>query len=160
VRALVQCRSGRSEATGVRHCQTALNRAAQFPCFGRAFRVAPHRRVPRWGGWTQPSLIKVEPFFANQTLTRSAVPRAIRPNRISARRFALHPRGYAILPRFFIELLTHPGDLVIDPFVGSCTTGYVAESLDRIWLCIDQVEEYLKGGMLRFSNENIALKAC
>ena len=31
------------------------------------------------------------------------------------------------LPEFFIKLLTKPGDLVLDPFAGSNTTGASAE---------------------------------
>jgi DNA modification methylase len=31
------------------------------------------------------------------------------------------------LPRFFVRFLTSPGDLVLDPFTGSNTTGGVCE---------------------------------
>ncbi len=41
------------------------------------------------------------------------------------------------LPRFFIEFLTDPGDLVVDIFSGSNTTGYVAEQAERRWLSVD-----------------------
>ena len=36
------------------------------------------------------------------------------------------------IPRFLIEILTQPGDLVVDPFCGSGTTGVEASSLGRI----------------------------
>src|SRR5690606_21861294 len=40
-----------------------------------------------------------------------------------------HPARFpAQLPRFFIRFLTDPGDLVVDLFAGSNTTGAVAES--------------------------------
>lgn len=54
------------------------------------------------------------------------------------------------LPRFFIKMLTDPGDLVIDIFAGSNTTGIVAEQLQRTWLSIDSSHDYLKASVLRF----------
>ena len=52
--------------------------------------------------------------------------------------------------RFFIEFLTEPGDLVLDPFAGSNTTGAVAEQLGRHWLAIEKDETYAKDSELRF----------
>jgi len=54
------------------------------------------------------------------------------------------------LPEYFIRMLTDEGDLVIDPFAGSCVTGEVCEKLHRRWICVDLVEDYLKGGIARF----------
>ena len=53
-------------------------------------------------------------------------------------------------PDFFIRLLTKPNDTVLDPFAGSCTTGKVAESLGRNWICIEGKESSLNSGILRF----------
>jgi site-specific DNA-methyltransferase (cytosine-N4-specific) len=65
---------------------------------------------------------------------------------------APHPARFpSSLPEFFIRMLTDPGDLVVDPFAGSCVTGEVAERLERKWACCDLVEEYLKGGLGRFN---------
>ncbi len=62
-----------------------------------------------------------------------------------------HPARYpAELPEYFIRMLTDRGDLVVDPFAGSCVTGEVAERLGRHWVCAELVEEYLKGGLCRF----------
>jgi site-specific DNA-methyltransferase (cytosine-N4-specific) len=62
-----------------------------------------------------------------------------------------HPARYpAELPEYFIRMLTDPGDLVVDPFAGSCITGEVAERLQRQWVCGELVKEYLLGGMGRF----------
>jgi len=47
-------------------------------------------------------------------------------------------------------MLTDEGDLVLDPFAGSCVTGEVSESLERNWICIDLDEMYLKGTLARF----------
>jgi site-specific DNA-methyltransferase (cytosine-N4-specific) len=62
-----------------------------------------------------------------------------------------HPARYpAPLPEFFIRMLTDEGDAVIDPFAGSCVTGEVCERLRRKWVCVEMLEEYLKGGLGRF----------
>jgi site-specific DNA-methyltransferase (adenine-specific) len=46
-----------------------------------------------------------------------------------------HPARFPLeLPRFFIQLLTLPGQLVLDPFAGTCTTAVAAEQLGRRWL--------------------------
>jgi len=65
----------------------------------------------------------------------------------------IHPARFpASLPQFFIKLLTEPGDLVIDPFAGSNTTGAVAERLNRRWIACEAVEEYLKASVFRFQD--------
>lgn len=66
----------------------------------------------------------------------------------------IHPARFpAELPRFFIEFLTDEGDLVVDPFAGSNTTGAVAESLSRRWIAIETNEEYLDDSRLRFGRD-------
>ena len=63
----------------------------------------------------------------------------------------IHPARFpAELPRFFIEFLTNPGDLVLDPFAGSNTTGYVAEGLKRRWFGVELREDYAQESRLRF----------
>jgi DNA modification methylase len=63
----------------------------------------------------------------------------------------IHPARFpAELPRFFINFLTNPGDLVLDPFAGSNTTGYVAESLNRRWIAIEISKEYVEDSQFRF----------
>ncbi|HEY7714592.1 MAG TPA: site-specific DNA-methyltransferase [Candidatus Binatia bacterium] len=54
------------------------------------------------------------------------------------------------LPEFFLKLLTGKGDIVLDPFAGSNTTGYVAESLNRRWLSIENNEDYFRASAVRF----------
>ncbi len=62
-----------------------------------------------------------------------------------------HPARFpAELPEYFIRMLTDKGDVVLDPFAGSCVTGEVAERLKRRWTCCDLVEDYLKGALARF----------
>ena len=60
---------------------------------------------------------------------------------------ARFPRG---LPQFFVKFLTDPGDVVMDPFAGSNVTGEAAERLNRRWIAIELVKEYLEGSKLRF----------
>jgi len=60
---------------------------------------------------------------------------------------ARYPEGFA---DFFIKLTTERKDIILDPFAGSNTTGYVAEKLGRKWLSFEIEEEYLKGSVFRF----------
>lgn len=46
------------------------------------------------------------------------------------------------LPNWFIKLFTKPGDLVLDPFLGSGTTSIAAFELDRNSIGIEIKEEY------------------
>ena len=62
-----------------------------------------------------------------------------------------HPaRMQADLVGFFINFLTDPGDLVMDPFAGSNTTGSVAEALNRKWICVEANLDYAQGSEGRF----------
>jgi site-specific DNA-methyltransferase (cytosine-N4-specific) len=62
-----------------------------------------------------------------------------------------HPARFpAKLPEHFIRMLTDPGDLVVDIFAGSNTTGQVAEAEDRRWLAFDLSREYLAASAFRF----------
>jgi DNA modification methylase len=63
----------------------------------------------------------------------------------------IHPARFpSTLPDFFLRLLTDEGDVVVDPFGGSNTTGMVSEGLRRRWLIADDVEEYLEASKFRF----------
>jgi len=61
-----------------------------------------------------------------------------------------HPARFPpALPRFFVQFLTSPGDLVLDPFAGSNTTGAICEQeagagwlvscAKTIWRAVGQV---------------------
>jgi site-specific DNA-methyltransferase (cytosine-N4-specific) len=66
----------------------------------------------------------------------------------------IHPARFpSQLPEYFIRFLTDPGDVVVDPFGGSCVSGAVAEALGRRWTCIELDSEYVRGGMARFSEQ-------
>jgi DNA modification methylase len=65
-----------------------------------------------------------------------------------------HPARFPqALPEFIIALCTEPGDLVLDPFAGSNTTGRVAETLDRRWLAFELDENYIKASQFRFEED-------
>ena len=62
-----------------------------------------------------------------------------------------HPARFPVkLPTFFIRFLTDPGDLVVDIFSGSNTTGWSAESEGRRWLAFDNEAEYVATSAFRF----------
>ena len=48
------------------------------------------------------------------------------------------------LPVWFIKLFTQPGDIVLDPFVGSGTTAVAAKQLGRYYVGVDIGEEYCR----------------
>ena len=54
------------------------------------------------------------------------------------------------LAEFFIRYLTDPGDLVLDPFGGSNTTGEAAEKLGRRWVTVETKLDYICGSVGRF----------
>lgn len=62
-----------------------------------------------------------------------------------------HPARFpAALPKFFIDFLTEPGDVVVDIFSGSNTTGSVAELLGRKWLSIELDHGFAALSAVRF----------
>jgi DNA modification methylase len=62
------------------------------------------------------------------------------------------------LSTFFIQFLTTPGDLVLDPFAGSNTTGFTAELLGRRWVSIEVRKEYAKQSAIRFMDPALRTK--
>jgi len=65
-----------------------------------------------------------------------------------------HPARFpAKIPEFFIRFLTDRGDLVVDIFGGSCTTGQVAEAEERRWITCDLIPEFVAAGVFRFFPE-------
>lgn len=65
-----------------------------------------------------------------------------------------HPARFPTgIPEFFIKMLTDEGDTVMDIFSGSNTTGYVAETLKRKWISIEQEIEYVATSSFRFCSD-------
>lgn len=70
----------------------------------------------------------------------------------------VHPARYpAAIPEFFIKLLSKEGDVILDPFGGSNTTGRVAEDLSRRWISIDIVRAYVRASAVRFGLDPVRL---
>ncbi|WP_270270413.1 DNA-methyltransferase [Enterocloster clostridioformis] len=64
-----------------------------------------------------------------------------------------HPARFPMaLPEFFIKFLTDEGDLVVDIFGGSNTTGMTAEKLSRKWKSFELSKEYVANSVFRFVN--------
>jgi DNA modification methylase len=94
------------------------------------------------GGSIPPNLLAIANTASNDGYLRYCREHGIPP----------HPARYPEeLPEFFIRMLTDPGDLVVDPFAGSCVTGAVAERLGRRWICYEINEIYLRGAIGRFA---------
>lgn len=69
-----------------------------------------------------------------------------------------HPARFpAALPEFFINYLTDPGDLVVDIFSGSNTTGRVCENLGRRWIAMEERRDYAALSLLRFLDEGLSV---
>ena len=64
----------------------------------------------------------------------------------------VHPAVFPLaLPKHFIRTLTHPGELVLDPFMGVGTTLLAAQDLDRNAAGFDLHERYVKVAKKRLS---------
>jgi len=96
------------------------------------------------GASIPPNLIAIANTESNSTYLRLCAEKGVKPHP------ARYPSG---LPEYFIRMLTDKGDLVYDPFAGSCVTGEVAERLKRKWICCEIVEAYLETALFRFLSE-------
>lgn len=96
------------------------------------------------GAAIPPNLIALPNTESNGAYQRYCKERGLTP----------HPARFpARLPEYFIRMLTDPGDLVVDPFAGSCVTGEVCERLNRRWHCIELNREYCDGAVGRFQGQ-------
>ena len=69
---------------------------------------------------------------------------------ISRTRRLLPVETHQAVFRWFVKVLSEEGDVVLDPFAGSNTTGAVAERLHRRWVAVEKVETYLEASKFRF----------
>ncbi len=108
--------------------------------------IGPHFRRDN-GGAIPPNILQVPNTRSSDEYFR----------RCRAAGLPIHPARFpAPVPEFFVRFLTEPGDLVVDPFAGSNTTGQVAEQLERHWLSIEINAEYVAGSQLRFGDSLMA----
>lgn len=75
-----------------------------------------------------------------------AAPGANNPrNRGGRARANTHPTVKPVdLMRWLVRLVTPPGGVVLDPFLGSGTTAIAAHAEDRAWVGIEREEEYVR----------------
>jgi DNA modification methylase len=96
-------------------------------------------------GAIPPNLLELANTESNSAYLRRCKEVGIRP----------HPARFPVdFPRFFIDFLTDEGDVVLDPFAGSNTTGQAAEMSGRRWLAFEIDESYLQGSVYRFQEVN------
>jgi len=76
---------------------------------------------------------------------------SIMPPRKAEKRFGKHPtqKPLVLLDRI-IRAASQPGDLILDPFNGSGTTGIAAALLDRRYIGSDMDQQYLRLTVKRF----------
>ncbi len=79
---------------------------------------------------------------------------SIMPPGKSEKRHGKHPtqKPEALLTRI-VEASTSPGELILDPFCGSATTGVACARLGRRFIGIDKEEEFLTLAVRRLSDE-------
>ncbi|NMB70170.1 site-specific DNA-methyltransferase [candidate division WWE3 bacterium] len=51
-------------------------------------------------------------------------------------------KTFTEVPEYIIKMMTDEGDLVCDPFIGSGTTGRIAELLQRRWIGFEINDAY------------------
>ncbi len=100
-------------------------------------------------GAIPPNLLELGNNDSNSFYMRQCQETGIKPHP------ARFPSRFA---EFFIKFLTDEDDIVLDPFAGSNTTGYVAQTLDRKWIAIELVESYLEASRFRFEADDLQEK--
>jgi site-specific DNA-methyltransferase (adenine-specific) len=69
------------------------------------------------------------------------------------KKYGKHPTQKPIeLLKRIILASTNEGDLILDPFCGSSTTGLACKELNRKYIGIDNVKEYLDLSIKRFQD--------
>ncbi|HIK03166.1 MAG TPA: site-specific DNA-methyltransferase [Trichormus sp. M33_DOE_039] len=94
-------------------------------------------------GAIPPNLLEIANTESNSAYLRRCKAAGVKPHP------ARFPQGFA---EFFIKFLTDEGDLVLDPFAGSNTTGFVAETLQRRWISFEINQDYVMGSRYRFGD--------
>jgi len=107
--------------------------------------IGPRSFLKDNGGAIPPNVLTYTNTQSNDPYQRFCRDNGIRP----------HPaRMPAGLVDFFVRFLTSEGDLVLDPFAGSNTTGAVAEKLGRRWLAVEANDDYVEGSRGRFLRQD------
>ncbi len=96
------------------------------------------------GGSIPPNLLELANTNSNGQYQRRCRENGMKPHP------ARFPKGFA---EFFIKFLSEEDEIVLDPFAGSNTTGFVAEELNRKWISFELNQSYLDGSLYRFEDE-------
>jgi DNA modification methylase len=96
-------------------------------------------------GAIPPNLLEMANTESNTAYFRRCKAAGVKPHP------ARFPQAFA---EFFIKFLTDEDDLVLDPFAGSNTTGFMAETLQRRWISFEINEDYVRGSLYRFSQSS------
>jgi len=75
-----------------------------------------------------------------------------------ARTLGISPHGAKMplpLAEKLVRFLSREGDLIVDLFGGTLTTGHAAELHNRRWLCTDMMWEYIRSSFVRFEDKII-----
>ena len=94
-------------------------------------------------GAIPPNLLELANTESNSAYLRRCKQEGVKPHP------ARFPSAFA---EFFIKFVTDEGDVVLDPFSGSNTTGFVAETLKRRWTSFEINEDYILGSRYRFED--------
>jgi len=96
------------------------------------------------GGAIPSNLLQISNTESNSKYLRCCKMAGVKP----------HPARFPQkLPEFFIKFLTDPGDIVLDIFAGSNTTGAAAEKLNRRWIAFEINRSYLAASAFRFLDQ-------
>ena len=102
--------------------------------------------------------VAANPYFEDEMLeianTRSQT-KYLNACKLHDREDYIHPARFPReLPEFFIDFVTDPGDVVLDIFAGSNTTGQVAQQGGRKWLAFEFDSNYVDTSRFRFLSWN------
>ena len=110
-----------------------------------AVRPSGHTHGKSWcnnnGGAIPPNVLMIPNSESNSQYLRACKTVGIKGHP------ARFPQG---IPEFFIKFLTDEGDLVVDIFGGSGTTGMACENLGRKWKTFELSREYVAASSFRF----------
>lgn len=123
--------------------------------------ISPQSFLKDNGGSITPNIIEIEPINPNK---ESRLPNIFSFAHTNSNDYYLrmckekhilpHPARMPLqLIEFFIQFLTDPGDLVLDPFAGSNATGFCAQSAKRNWVSIEIEPDYAEHSRIRFTEE-------
>jgi site-specific DNA-methyltransferase (adenine-specific) len=75
---------------------------------------------------------------SNSTYTKNVIHTSVNNRMPSYHKAVMHPD----VAQFFIEHFTNEGDIILDPFMGTGTTGRICKELNRHYIGFELVREY------------------